>query len=67
MREIAGDTFPDPEQIDWLLALTQEVEKITSSAYNLSDGGAVNMRDLSRFLRVYKRAAGSTHQQVTQL
>ena len=55
LREVASETFEDPKQIDWLLELTQKVEKITAS-FRLAEGGTVNMRDLSRFLRVYQRA-----------
>ena len=62
MKEVAGDAFEHSDQIDWLLTLTQEVEKIIASRYD--DGGAVNMRDLSRFLRIYKRAISS---EVSQL
>ena len=55
LREVASETFEDPKQIDWLLELTQKIEKITAS-FRLAEGGTVNMRDLSRFLRVYQRA-----------
>ena len=59
LRSIAADIFPNPDQIDWLLALTQEIERICTDARTMlfdNKATSVNMRDLSRFLQVYKLA-----------
>lgn len=54
MKSISGDIFQTQEEIDWLLELTMQIERVCSRAS--VDDTAVNMRDLSRFLRVYKQA-----------
>ena len=59
LKSIAGDFFSAPDQIDWLLQMTQEVEALCSSLV-AKDECTVNMRDLSRFVRIYEAALGRT-------
>lgn len=61
MKSVAGEYFPQTEQIDWLLSLTQEIENLYRSPLTFSDGSlTVNMRDLSRFIKVYEKALTDT-------
>ena len=60
LASIAGEYFPEAEQIEWLLNMTQEIEQTCRSMQFTSESSSVNMRDLSRFIKMYSRALEQT-------
>ena len=56
LNSLAGDVFKTQAEVDWLLQLTIKIEKACFSGVGHVEGTiSVNMRDLSRFLRIYKQ------------
>ena len=60
LASIAGEFFPEAEHIEWLLNMTQEIEQTCRSLQFTSESSSVNMRDLSRFIKMYSRALEQT-------